>query len=198
MRRFVSVLAVAWSFLDRKKISTATGILICHRRSYLPPCLLFFPRSFGAAGGAGRSRSRPGCLIRLRSDPDSPPSPYRKENLSNLNAAVASSLLQTLDENIAARRARVRAYQDLLRSDERLRLIAHQPGSACLSQVVRVLPGRRGNDLSAHLVDALHSAGLRSSRELCSNPSFGLLPNLGSAALAICGTGLERFDRASL
>ena len=94
-----------------------------------------------------------------RSDPDSPPSPYRKENLSNLNAVVASSLLQTLDENLAARRARVRAYQDLLKSDERLRLIAHQPGSACLSQVVRVLPGRRGNDLSAHLVEALHSAG---------------------------------------
>ena len=94
-----------------------------------------------------------------RSDPDSPPSPYRKENLSNLNAVVASSLLQTLDENLAARRARVRAYQDLLKSDERLRLIAHQPGSACLSQVVRVLPGRRGNDLSAHLVDVLHSAG---------------------------------------
>jgi dTDP-4-amino-4,6-dideoxygalactose transaminase len=92
-------------------------------------------------------------------DPDSRPSPYRQEILSNLNAAVALSLLQTLDENIAARRARVRAYQDLLGSDERLRLIAHQPGSACLSQVVRVLPGRCGNDLSAHLVEALHSAG---------------------------------------
>ena len=133
-----------------------------------------------------------------RSDPDSPPSPYRKENLSNLNAVVASSLLQTLDENLAARRARVRAYQDLLKSDERLRLIAHQPGSACLSQVVRVLPGRRGNDLSAHLVEVLHSAGLRSSRELCSNPSCGLLPKLGSAAFTVCGTSLERSDRASL
>jgi dTDP-4-amino-4,6-dideoxygalactose transaminase len=92
-------------------------------------------------------------------DPDSPPSPYRNEILSNLNAAVALSLLQTLDENIAARRARVRAYQELLGSDERLRLIAHQPGSACLSQVVRLLRGRFGNDLSVHLVGALHSAG---------------------------------------
>ena len=92
-------------------------------------------------------------------NPDSPPAPYRNEILSNLNAAVALSLLQTLDENIAARRARVRAYQELLRSDERLRLIPHQPGSACLSQVVRVLPGRRDEDLSAHLVQALHSAG---------------------------------------
>ena len=92
-------------------------------------------------------------------NPDSPPAPYRKEATANLNAAVALTLLQTLDENIAARRARVRAYQELLRSDERLRLVPHQPGSACLSQVVRVLPGRRDEDLSAHLVQALHSAG---------------------------------------
>jgi len=79
--------------------------------------------------------------------------------LSNLNAAVALSLMQTLDENIAARRARVRAYQDLLGSDEHLELIAHQPGSACLSQIVRVLPGRGGSDLAARLVEALCSAG---------------------------------------
>jgi dTDP-4-amino-4,6-dideoxygalactose transaminase len=91
--------------------------------------------------------------------PDSPPSPYRKETTANLNAAVALSLVETLDENIASRRARVRAYQELLGSNERLRLIPHQPGSACLSQVIRVLPGRRGDDLSAHLVQALHSAG---------------------------------------
>jgi perosamine synthetase len=91
--------------------------------------------------------------------PDSPPRLYRKEILPNLNAAVALSLLQTLDENIAARRARVRAYQELLGADERLRLVPHQPGSACLSQVVRVLLVRRGDDLSTHLVEALHSAG---------------------------------------
>jgi dTDP-4-amino-4,6-dideoxygalactose transaminase len=92
-------------------------------------------------------------------NPDSPPASYRNEILSNLNAAVALSLLQTLDENIAARRARVRAYQELLGSDEHLRLIPHRPGSACLSQVVLVLPGRRDEDLSAHLVEALHDAG---------------------------------------
>ena len=92
-------------------------------------------------------------------NPDSPPAPYRKETTANLNAAVALSLLQTLDENIAARRARVRAYQELLGADERLRLVSHQPGSACLSQVVRILPGSRGADLSAHLVEVLHNAG---------------------------------------
>jgi perosamine synthetase len=100
------------------------------------------------------------CLFHADTgNPDSPPAPYRQETTANLNAAVALSLLETLDKNITARRARVGAYQELLRSDERLRLIPHQPGSACLSQVVRVLPGRRGDDLSAHLVQALHSAG---------------------------------------
>jgi dTDP-4-amino-4,6-dideoxygalactose transaminase len=79
--------------------------------------------------------------------------------MPNLNAAVALSLMQTLDENIAARRARVRAYQDLLGSDERLRLIPHRPGSACLSQVVRVFSRRCGDDASARLVEALHRAG---------------------------------------
>jgi dTDP-4-amino-4,6-dideoxygalactose transaminase len=92
-------------------------------------------------------------------NPDSPPAPYRKETTANLNASVALSLLQTLDKNIAARRARVRAYQELLGADERLRLVPHQPESACLSQVVLVLPGRRDEDLSAHLVEALHDAG---------------------------------------
>ena len=134
-------------------------MLVCHRRSYLLRCLPFFPRWFGAAGGAGRSRSRPGCLILLRAIPIRRRVHIGRKVCPTSTPRSLQVFLQTLDENLAARRARVRAYQDLLKSDERLRLIAHQPGSACLSQVVRVLPGPRGNDLSAHLVEALHSAG---------------------------------------
>ena len=92
-------------------------------------------------------------------NPESPPLPYRKEITANLNAAVALSLLETLDENIAGRRARVKIYQELLGADERLRLVPHRPGSACLSQVVRVMPGRRDEDLAAQLIKALHGAG---------------------------------------
>ena len=91
--------------------------------------------------------------------PDSPPIPYRKEIMANLNAAVALSLMQTLPENIAARRARVQAYQDLLGTEERLEFIPHRSGSACLTQVIRVLPKHRGNDLAAHLIQVLGSAG---------------------------------------
>jgi dTDP-4-amino-4,6-dideoxygalactose transaminase len=93
------------------------------------------------------------------SSPDSPPAPYRKETTANLNAAVALSLIQTLDENIAARRARVKAYQELLGAEKRLALISHRSGSACLTQVVRVFSRRCGDDLSAHLIGALRRAG---------------------------------------
>ncbi len=91
--------------------------------------------------------------------PELPPSSYRKEILPNLNAAVALSLVQNLDANIAARRARVRAYQELLGGDQRVALIAHKRGSVCLTQVVRVLPGSEGDDLSARLIVALSQAG---------------------------------------
>ena len=91
--------------------------------------------------------------------PETPPSSYRHESLANLNAAVAASLMQTLSANIAARRARVNAYQEILGNENGLALIAHQPGSACLTQVVRVLPRRRGQDLASILVAALADRG---------------------------------------
>ncbi|HMA80159.1 MAG TPA: DegT/DnrJ/EryC1/StrS family aminotransferase, partial [Candidatus Binatia bacterium] len=60
-----------------------------------------------------------------RADPGAPPVVYRRESMANLNAAVAANLLDTLDENIAARRARVRVYQNLLGDEKRLALIPH-------------------------------------------------------------------------
>jgi len=99
------------------------------------------------------------ALFSEKRDPDSPPLPYRSEAMANLNAAVARSLMQSLQANIAARRARVRAYQTFLGDHEQLELITHRPGSACLSQVVRILPMRRGDDPAARVIAALGSAG---------------------------------------
>lgn len=98
-------------------------------------------------------------LFSRRSGPDSPPAPYRKEAMANLNAAVACGLMQTLGDNIAARRARVRAYQNLLGGGERLELIPHRSGSACLTEVVRVRPQGRDEDLAARLIETLGRAG---------------------------------------
>jgi dTDP-4-amino-4,6-dideoxygalactose transaminase len=78
--------------------------------------------------------------------------------MSNLSAAVASSLLKKLHDNLAARRARVRAYQRLI-GDERLILVPHRAGSACLTQVIGVLPRFRGHDPASDLLASLRSAG---------------------------------------
>ena len=92
-------------------------------------------------------------------DPETIPNHYRSEYLANLNAAVALSLAQSLNENIEARRLRARAYGELLGDAPGLEVIRHQPGSACLTQVVRVASGRRKEDLAAAVTDALGAAG---------------------------------------
>jgi dTDP-4-amino-4,6-dideoxygalactose transaminase len=91
-------------------------------------------------------------------DPESAPPAYRKESMANLNAAVSSSLLKSLQDNLAARRARVRAYQELL-GNERLILMPHREGSACLTQVIGVLPRSMGHDPASDLIASLRSAG---------------------------------------
>jgi perosamine synthetase len=92
-------------------------------------------------------------------DPDTPPLPYRRETMTAVAAAVALSLVRKLDHNIAARRERVRAYNDLLRDESRVKLIRHRPGSACLAQVIQVLPKNRDEDPAAKVLAALRAEG---------------------------------------
>jgi dTDP-4-amino-4,6-dideoxygalactose transaminase len=91
--------------------------------------------------------------------PDAMPAPFRRESMANLNATAAFTLMQTLSENLAARRARVDAYRDLLGNEAGLKLIPHRPGSACLTQVVRVWPRRRREDIAVKIIGALGAAG---------------------------------------
>jgi dTDP-4-amino-4,6-dideoxygalactose transaminase len=79
--------------------------------------------------------------------------------MPNLHAAVAASLIRTLHENLVERRVRVRMYQTLLGTEKRLELVPHQAGSACLTQVVRVLPKVDGADAASDLIEALRRAG---------------------------------------
>ena len=97
-------------------------------------------------------------LAKLRhghSDPTAIPSSYGREAMANVYAAVAVTLVERLTEHIAARRERVRAYQQLLGQNESLELIPHRLGSACLTQVVRVLPRKRSRDVAMEVVNAL-------------------------------------------
>jgi len=91
--------------------------------------------------------------------PNELPSPYRKQRLANLSAAVALSLVQSLRANITARRARVDAFRELLGSVEGLQLIPHRPGSACLTQVARVLANRTRPDLASNVIEVLGRSG---------------------------------------
>jgi dTDP-4-amino-4,6-dideoxygalactose transaminase len=91
--------------------------------------------------------------------PEAPPERYRQEIMANLNAAVARSLIHSLPENLQARRARVEVYRRLLGNELGIELIRHGPGSACLTQVMRVLPRRRGDDAAARIIGALGQAG---------------------------------------
>ncbi len=92
-------------------------------------------------------------------NPEAMPEHYRQENMANLNAAVARSLIQAIPENLQARRARVEAYHQLLGNELDIELLRHGPGSACLTQVVRVLAKERGGDLPVRIITALNQAG---------------------------------------
>ena len=94
-----------------------------------------------------------------RHAPDKPPAPYQNESMANLGAAVAGSLIETLQENIAARRARASAYRALLGGYERVQLVPHRNGSVCLTQVVRILPFRRDDDAASRVIGALNDSG---------------------------------------
>lgn len=91
--------------------------------------------------------------------PDEPPPAYPREGLSQLAASVALRLVQNLDENIALRRARVKIYRQLLERHERLRLMPHRPGSACLAQVVRIVPKNHDDDPATRVIETLRAAG---------------------------------------
>lgn len=100
-----------------------------------------------------------GAVLRNRNalGPDTPPRPYRNEGMANLNAAVALTLMQSLSDNIAARRSRVGRYTELFHGVDGLELIPHRSGSACLTQVVRVRTVR--GDRAAAVIHALRRAG---------------------------------------
>lgn len=98
-------------------------------------------------------------LLWAKAEPDALPASYLCEGMAHLSAAVALTLIRALDENIAARRERVRIYRESLGGEDRLTLLPHRPGSACLTQVVRVLPRRSREDTAARVTDALRSDG---------------------------------------
>jgi dTDP-4-amino-4,6-dideoxygalactose transaminase len=98
-------------------------------------------------------------VLARKRDPGAPLRGYQRHGMANLNATIARSLIETLAANLAARRARVDAYRRLLVGAPGMELIAHRPGSACLAQVIRCLPGPRGRDVAARVIATLGRCG---------------------------------------
>jgi dTDP-4-amino-4,6-dideoxygalactose transaminase len=102
--------------------------------------------------------------------------------MANLDAAVAASLVDTLDANLAARRARVEAYRQQLGRETALSLLPHRSGSACLTQLVSFAGGE---EVALAVLGALREAGYevdRSFRPLHLQHAYaryarGALPN---------------------
>jgi dTDP-4-amino-4,6-dideoxygalactose transaminase len=99
-------------------------------------------------------------LRRVREkNPIDAPEPYRTHWISNIQAAVILTLLDTLADNLAARRERVSAYRKLLGRNSSLTLIPHREGSACVTQVVKIHPTAAIADRTDVVLARLRSAG---------------------------------------
>jgi len=86
---------------------------------------------------------------------------HERRAMANLDAAVASSLMDTLDSNLAARRARVEAYRQWLGPETSFSLLPHQSGSACLTQLVSFAGAE---EVALKVVRALRDAGYEAER----------------------------------
>lgn len=116
-------------------------------------------------------------LRRLRG-PREPALDYAPGGMANLDAEVALTLLDRLDGDLSARRARVDAYVAALASEPRVSLIPHRPGSACLTQVICVDPDRPEGGSDVKVIGALREAGYeieRSYTPLHLRPEFAHL-----------------------
>jgi dTDP-4-amino-4,6-dideoxygalactose transaminase len=85
------------------------------------------------------------------------PSPWGAAR--NLDAAVALTLLNTLDTNVKHRRARVTLYAQRLAGLEGLRPVPHAAGSACLTQLVQV-SGANPARTARRIINRLRADGL--------------------------------------
>jgi dTDP-4-amino-4,6-dideoxygalactose transaminase len=97
---------------------------------------------------------------------------YAGHAIANLDAAVAASLLDTLDANLSARRSRVDAYRALLGREVAYSLLPHVEGSACLTQLVSF---HGGEHVALAVVQALRGAAYevnRSYRPLHLQPTY--------------------------
>jgi dTDP-4-amino-4,6-dideoxygalactose transaminase len=92
-------------------------------------------------------------------NPNSLPDRSPRETLSNIDSTVILTLVETLEQNIAARRERAALYRKILTGIPRVSLVAHKVGSACLTQVVKIEPIGRDTEGADAILDHLRHDG---------------------------------------
>lgn len=176
---------------------TGGGVLVSRERAVLEQAraVRFAPPAFAStltrAAGVTvwrrwRRWSLPLQVALRRMLPAEAATAYAGRSMANLDATVASSLLDTLDANLAARRARVDEYRALLGDEVSWGLVPHAAGSACLTQVVSF---HGGEHAALAVVKTLRDHGYevdRSYRPLHLQSAYerharGALPNAARA-----------------
>jgi len=89
---------------------------------------------------------------------------YSIATMSNIDAAVALSLYETLQENIQQRKQRIALYKEKLAGAPKLNLITHREGSACLTQVVQINSDENENLSREIIINALRVKGYEITR----------------------------------
>jgi dTDP-4-amino-4,6-dideoxygalactose transaminase len=108
--------------------------------------------------------------------------------MRNLDAAVAGTLLDRLDENLRGRRARVERYRIAFAEAPEGTLVSHRPGSACLTQIVRIPPDVAPRVPRQATLDLLRAEGVESSASY--RPLHRSFPDVRVPA-----EGLEKTER---
>jgi len=88
----------------------------------------------------------------------------RRGKIDNLSADVATTLLETLEENLVAREKRVELYHERLGSNHDFRLIPHRQGSAHLTQLVELCSRTNRRGLTDKVVHDLRHEGFEVSK----------------------------------
>jgi dTDP-4-amino-4,6-dideoxygalactose transaminase len=97
--------------------------------------------------------------VKKPEDPNQLPEPSPRETLSNLDSAIILTLIETLAQNIAARRARAQLYREFFMNAPGMSLVPHSAGSACLTQVVKIDPDRNHGERAGAMIERLRDQG---------------------------------------
>ena len=98
-------------------------------------------------------------LSRFRKGQKEQPTTHPTESMRNLEASVALTLLQTLQDNLRRRREHIERYKENLGQHPQVTLMPHAQGSSHLAQVIQIQPSPSGDSRRDHVIRTLKNKG---------------------------------------